>query len=130
MDLATRQGVCRFCGQIGVVEAPDISQDQIDEMITRKCVCVDAQLLREEEQKQQAIRFSADQAKRGLDEIMDDYPTAVNNFLKSAVDQLAAGTFSKISVKVMDNDTNVTMTRKNDGYIKVTRKDSSTQSIG
>lgn len=129
MDIVSRQGTCRFCGQIGVVNAPDIDQEQIDEMITRKCVCPDAALLREEEDRQQAIRFSADQAKRGLDEIMDDYEKA-REFLKDAVDKLAAGTFSKISVKIMDEDTTVTMTRKNDGYIKVTRKDSSTQSIG
>ena len=129
MDIDMRKGTCNYCGQMGMVEAPDISQDKIDEMITRKCVCPDAALLREEEERQQAIRFSADQAKRGLDEIMDDYEKA-REFLKVAVDKLAAGTFSKISVKIMDEDTTVTMTRKNDGYIKVTRKDSSTQSIG
>ena len=129
MDIAQRRGCCRFCGQIGFVEAPDISQDQIDEMITRKCICSDSIAMREEEDRQQRIRMHVETAKKGITTLFADWPEVRELFTDKA-QSVASGTISSISVKMADSDTKASMSRKSDGSLKVTRKDSTTREIG
>ena len=129
MDIEMRKGVCRFCGQIGIVEAPDISQDQIDEMITRKCICGDSAALREEEDRKQRIRMYVETAKKGIKTLFEDWPEA-KRLLTEMAEPVATGTIVSISIKMEESDTRASISRKADGSLKITRKDSTTKSIG
>lgn len=129
MDIEVRKGVCKFCGQIGMVEAPDISQDQIDEMITRKCICGDSVAMREEEDRQQRIRMYVETAKKGIETLFEDWPEARRLFTDMA-EPIATGTICSISIKMTDSDTRASISRKADGSLKISRKDSTTKTIG
>lgn len=129
MDIEMRKGACKNCGQIGMVEAPDISQDKIDEMVTKRCNCYESVFMREEEERKQRIRNHVANAVKGIETMFADWPEVRNLFIDKA-QSVSEGTISSITVKMADSDTKASMSRKSNGSIKVTRKDSTTREIG
>lgn len=42
--LIEMQGVCKYCGQVGMVKVPeDCGQDEVDAAVSRKCICEGAE---------------------------------------------------------------------------------------
>lgn len=129
MNITAKQGVCKFCGQIGVVEAPEISQDEIDELVTSMCICPDAEFHRNEKDRQQRILENCDRAKKAIIKIFDDKAT-VREMLLQNVEAIAKGIVSKVSVKLADEDLTASLVLKADGTVRVIRKETETRVEG
>lgn len=130
MKIVVREGACIYCGQVGLIEAPEhCSQEKINSLVSSKCVCADAQLRREEEDRLQVIRMHIDAANKAIPQLFDDWKEAENLFL-AMTKTIATGTISSVSIKMEDSDTRASMSRKADGSIKISRKDSTTRQVG
>ena len=88
------QGVCKFCGQAMVIQVPEeFTQEVIDEEIVRACDCPEAQAYT----KQQEDIASAERMIRDFFKGKEDLE-AIKNHLLSAVEDIATGRLSTISM--------------------------------
>lgn len=92
--MKTATGTCKYCGQIATLELPEkFTQEEIDEEVTRKCDCPEAQAAT----KQQEMIASAEgtikeffKDREGMD--------AIKDLLLQAVEPMARKEIGSISI--------------------------------
>ena len=92
--MKTATGACKYCGQIMTIEVPDkFKQADIDEEVTRKCNCPEAQAIT----KQQEMIARAEGMIREFFEGRENMD-AIKLLLLSAVEPIATGEIGGISI--------------------------------
>jgi len=122
-------GSCRFCGQIQAMDqlAPDVTQDEVDEAVTRKCDCSEAIHYR-------AVQSRIETARKKVNELFVEkaglygFATLEDEHILSLIDQIVIlvsnGWIRSGQVQLTGNEkAKVSMTSK--GEIKVERAESS-----
>ncbi len=117
-------GVCKYCGQIGMVNEMDLKEyahafdedmtpeDKADYIATRKCKCVQAESERRRETKVEA-------AGAWIENYFQERPEAADT-MKKIVDAICRGVFGRISVK--EGKRNYTVDLDSDECIRIRTK--------
>ena len=122
MDIKAREGCCRFCGQVGVVECPDLPQPEIDELVTSMCYCADAENLRTEKDRELRVLENTDKAKKSITRLFEDHHV-IRQILLDNAEHVARGTICNLTLKMANIDMSASLKLKNDGSVRVERKD-------
>lgn len=106
--MVQKEGVCKYCGQFGVVTVPDdYTEEMVNEEVMKRCLCPEAM----EEQRIFGIIATAEM------QIKDFFKEKEIEFLKDIflklVEPMARHRVSRTSIKT--GNCTITMKRKSDG---------------
>lgn len=131
MEVIARKGRCGYCGQFKIIEAPEsLDQIKVDDIVTSHCQCIDARAAREEEERKKFLENCIAEAEKAIHQLFDDDWTMAAGVFISEARNVAYGDIKSITLAKEDGRSRGTISRKEDGSIKVTRKDSDTRVIG
>lgn len=118
----TRQGKCKYCGQIAMIDCPEgFTQEEVDEEATKICKCPEAQAMSiKEYNRTSAAAFIKDAFKS--DEYMQDFMTnTVDAVMDCAADKVQVVQKTAISAKTVETKT-YTMSLNNEGRLIINMK--------
>jgi len=113
MALVQKKGGCVYCGQIGFVDVEEDTPDEVvDREVTLQCECSTA--------KAHAGRIKKQlKAQEKVDELFENHPEEVIEFLKAAV--VLVGEYKTGKITVDTNKIKATVSLTSKGNIKVER---------
>lgn len=113
MALVQKKGGCVYCGQIGFVDVEEDTPDEVvDREVTLNCQCPEAKVHSGRIKKQM-------KAKEKVDELFENHPEEVKEFLKAAV--VLVGEYKTGKITVDTNKIKATISLTTKGNIKVER---------
>ena len=113
MALIQKKGCCVYCGQIGFVDVEEDTPDEVvDREVTLQCECPEAKVHSGRIKKQ--IK-----AQEKVDELFENHPEEVVEFLKAAV--ILVGEYKTGKITVDTNKIKATISLTTKGNIKVER---------
>ena len=118
----TRQGKCKYCGQIAMIDCPEsFTQEEVDEEASKKCSCPEAQAASlKEYNRTSAAAFIKDAFKN--DQYMQDFmPVVVDAVMDEAADKVQVVQKTAISAKTVETKT-YTMSLNNEGRLIINMK--------
>lgn len=119
-----KQGKCKFCSQIGMIEAADeMTQEEIDKEVTLKCTCPEAQAFATKEyNRTAAAAFIKDAFKN--DEYMTDYMThTLDAVMNEVADKVQVVQKRFLDSKTIETKV-YTMSLNNEGTLIINMKQS------
>jgi len=119
-----KQGKCKFCSQIGMIEAADeMTQEEIDKEVTLQCKCPEAQAFATKEyNRTSAAAFIKDAFKN--DEYMKDYMThTLDAVMNEGADKVQVVQKRLLDSKTIETKV-YTMTLNNEGTLIINMKQS------
>lgn len=123
--IVRRQGTCKYCGQMKLIEAPEgLLQSDIDELITSACTCDDAEHDREEADRRAELEENKRLCAKFIKDLFADDWQQAEQILTSAIDSMAAELLDSITMTKTEGGEKITATLKINaqGKMKVTRK--------
>lgn len=115
--------VCKYCGQIIIIEVPDDwSEEQMDELTAESCSCPDAQRYnslkhRKEKAHERIVMLFGEQSELPIDE-------SVEKLLYMAADAAVDLDVERVTISIKDG-TKANIRRTPKGSIKIERSESS-----
>lgn len=120
----TRQGQCKYCGQIAMIDCPEgFTQEEVDEEVTKICKCPEAQAMSiKEYNRTSAAAFIKDAFKS--DKYMQDFmANTVDAVMDEAADKVQVVQKTAISAKIVETKT-YTLSLNNEGRLIINMKQS------
>lgn len=113
----SRIGQCIYCGQQAMVTCnAGISQEAVNEFVTRQCSCEGAKALKRKEEAAEERLRKIEAAEYNAEALFEGYPGAIE-IIKTAVPYLVDCTLKKVSVSI---DSGLSVMASRDTYGKVT----------
>lgn len=118
--IETAVGTCKYCGQTCTVEVEEgCSQEQVDEVVTSKCLCEEAKEMRK-------IKIRSERAIKNINQLFGDTDTGM--ILKAEVHAVAAELIDGVKIDIGSGEKAEMKLSK--GKITVQKKTTIVDSLG